>query len=202
MSVKKKDSWFVRRIMRLTGAEKRAMNSPSHAQRTVATALGLLEHVNLPPRSRCLEIGCGQGALARFLTERLAADVVATDLGDRVTFQLVDARALPFPEGAFDAVFSFGVMHHIPKGGWRSVVSEASRVVKKGGVFVFTDIYLPRWEMWLFAKLFPRFDPLEENALRRCLTENGLAFRFVGWDRHALGLLRYGKIIASKRGSA
>ena len=64
------DSWFTKRVMKLTCFEKWFMNSPHHARHTERTALALLEHVELPPQPRCLEVGCGQGALTRLLVER------------------------------------------------------------------------------------------------------------------------------------
>ncbi len=213
MGKTQRDGWLIRRVMRLTPLEKRAVNSPSHAQRTAAVAKDLLEHVTLPPQPRCLEIGCGQGALARLLVEHLDAQAIATDfdsdqvalarerltdLGDRVTFQVVDARTLPFEDGQFDAAFSFGVMHHIHRG-WRDVAAEVGRVLKRTGVFVFTDFYLPSWSNWLMRTLFPRFDQLEYGPLWRCLNEHGLTVTYQAWERHALGFLRYGKSVAQRR---
>ena len=213
MSNKQRDGWLTRRVMRLTLLEKRAVNSPSHAQRTAAIARDLLEQVTLPPQPRCLEIGCGQGALARLLVEYLDAQVIATDfdldqvalarerltdLGDRVTFQVVDARTLPFEDRQFDVAFSFGVMHHIHRG-WRDVVAEVGRVLKQTGVFVFTDFSLPAWSNWLMRTLFPRFDQLEYGPLCRCFNEYGLTVTYQAWERHALGFLRYGKSVVQRR---
>ena len=207
-----KDGWLSRWIMRLTPLEKRAVNSPSHARRTVAIARSLLEHVTLPPQARCLEIGCGQGALSGLLVEDFGARVVATDfdpdqlalardrlvdLGDRVAFRVVDARSLPFEDGQFDAVFSFGVMHHIHRG-WRAVVAEVTRVLKPAGVFVFTGFYLPSWSSRLMRTLFSRFDQLEHGPLCRCLSEHGLSVSYQSWERHALGFLCYGKSVAPR----
>ncbi len=207
-----RDPWFQRRIMRLTSLEKRAVNSPKHAERTVATALGILENVTIPERPKCLELGCGQGALARLMVERFQADMTATDfdpgqvalaesrlrdLGERVAFRIVDARDLPFGDGEFDVVFSFGVMHHIA-GGWREVVCEVSRVLTSKGMFVFTDLYPPRWLAWVLKRLFPRFDQLAFEPLVEVLRENGLEISFLAWDRHMVGLFRFGKTVASK----
>jgi SAM-dependent methyltransferase len=148
------DNWLLRRIMKLTSFEKWLINSPKHARHTERTALALLEHVDLQPQPHCLEIGCGQGALARLLVERYGAQMVASDydpvqvalarrrladLDGPVTFRVVDARDIPFNDAEFDALFSFGVLHHIP-GGWREAVAEIARVLKPGGWFIFTDL--------------------------------------------------------------
>jgi len=206
-----RDPWVKRRIMRLTALEKRAVNSPKHAERTVSTALGILGNVRLPRHPNCLELGCGQGALARLMVERFQARMTATDfdpgqvalaesrlrdLGERVSFRVVDARELPFRDAEFDVVFSFGVMHHIA-GGWRRVVGEVSRVLGSAGLFVFTDFYPPRWFVWILGRLFPHFDQLAFGSLRDVLAENGLVITHQAWERHMGGFLAYGKTIAS-----
>lgn len=208
----KQDSWLKRRIMRLTTLEKRAVNSSEHAKRTVSTAVEILENVRLPEHPTGLELGCGQGALARLMVERFQARMTATDfdpaqvalaesrlrdLGGRVSLRVVDARDLPFDDGQFDVVFSFGVMHHIA-GGWRQAVGEVSRVLTPTGLFVFTDLYLPHWFVWILGKLFPRFDQLAFRPLKKVLEGNGLDITCQTWERHMGGLMTYGKTIASK----
>jgi len=182
------DGWFERRMMRLTRWEKRFVNTPANAERIARIAGSLLERVMLPPEPRCLEIGCGQGAVTRLLVERYSARVVASDydpaqvaltrerladLDERVTFRVVDARAMPFDDAQFDGIFSFQVMHHIP-GGWRQVVAETARVLKPGGWFVFTDLVVSPRAGRLLGCLLPRLDQLEERALHACLAEHGL----------------------------
>jgi ubiquinone/menaquinone biosynthesis C-methylase UbiE len=182
------DSWFVRRIMKLTCFEKCFMNSSQRARQAEQTALALFEYINLPPQPRCLEIGCGQGAVTRLLVERFGAQAVATDfdpeqlavaqerladLGERVEFRIVDARAMPFDDAQFDGVFSFGVLHHVLNG-WRQVITETARVIKPGGWFVFTDLVVSPRAGRLVRRLLPRLDQLEETALHACLAENGL----------------------------
>ena len=182
------DSWLVRRIMKLTCLEKWLMNSPQRARQAEQIALGLFEHINLPPEPRCLEIGCGQGAVTRLLVEHFGAQTVATDfdpeqvavaqerladLDKQVEFRIVDARAMPFDDAQFDGVFSFGILHHILNG-WRQVIAETARVIQPGGWFVFTDLVVSPRAGRLVRRLLPRLDQLEETALQACLAENGL----------------------------
>ena len=144
------DSWFARRIMRLTRREKRFVNDPANAERVARIAGSLLERVTLPPEPRCLEIGCGQGAVTRLLVERYGARVVASDydpeqvalaqerladLDERVECRVVDARAMPFDDAQFDGVFSFYVLHHI-LAGWPQVIAETARVLRSPEPFV------------------------------------------------------------------
>lgn len=111
----------------------------------------LAERLRASGAKRVLELACGTGIVTRRLLEVLPADgmLVATDLnepmieqarakfgaGDRVEFRQADALALPFPDGAFDAVVcQFGVMFFPDKP--RSF-REASRVLAPGGTYLF-----------------------------------------------------------------
>jgi SAM-dependent methyltransferase len=210
------DNWFLRRIMKLTHFEKWYINSPKHARQTERIALTLFERIQLPPEPRCLEIGCGQGALARLLVERYNAQVVASDydpsqvtlarerLADihkQVESRVVDARAIPFAEAEFDALFSFGVLHHIP-GGWRKALAEIARVLKPGGWFIFTDLVLAPLTGRLVRSLFPRLDQLDETALHTGLTQNNLNLKHYAYDPGeslaVLGLMNYCTAVACK----
>ncbi len=97
---------------------------------------------------RVLEVGAGIGTDARRIigagalytginVDRGSAE--ATEQALRV-FSMPgvslqrDARSLDFPDGAFDAVYSFGVLQHIPEA--PRAVAEIHRVLKPGGDFL------------------------------------------------------------------
>ncbi len=100
--------------------------------------------------SRLLEVAAGTGVVTRALAsipnENMA--IVATDLNQAmldqaaavgtarpVQWQQADALALPFSDGEFDAVVcQFGAMFFSDKA---KAFSEARRVLKPGGVFMF-----------------------------------------------------------------
>src|SRR3954471_2536855 len=100
--------------------------------------------------SRVLEIAAGTGVVTRVLAAERPADVsiVATDLNqamlDRaaavgtqraVEWRQADAMKLPFADATFDAVVcQFGVMFFPDKA---AAFSEARRVLRPGGVFIF-----------------------------------------------------------------
>ncbi len=99
---------------------------------------------------RVLETASGTGIVTRALMRSLStgASVVATDLNqpmldhaaeqmssNRLSWQKVDAQALPFPDEAFDAaVCQFGVMFFPDK---QKAYREVRRVLKPGGRFIF-----------------------------------------------------------------
>jgi len=112
----------------------------------------------LLPGSRALEIGCGSGYGSQLIVERFgAATVDAVDLdpvmigragrrlaryGDRVRLaqgSATDLRtALDAADGSYDAVFDFGIVHHIPH--WRTALAEVTRVLRPGGRFYFEEV--------------------------------------------------------------
>jgi ubiquinone/menaquinone biosynthesis C-methylase UbiE len=109
-------------------------------------------------RGEVLELGSGSGAMAEELLERfpsirlMAADVDPamveaagrrlTPFGDRVEVQQADATRLPFPDGRFDAVVSFIMLHHTVQ--WEQALGEAARVLRPGGHLAGYDVVLSR----------------------------------------------------------
>jgi ubiquinone/menaquinone biosynthesis C-methylase UbiE len=69
-------------------------------------------------------------------------------LADRIQLQKVDAKALPFPSGSFDAVISNSIVHHIPEPA--GVFAEMVRVVAAGGVLFIRDLLRPPDERTLW----------------------------------------------------
>jgi SAM-dependent methyltransferase len=114
---------------------------------------------------KVLDIGCGNGPLAIRIAKRYPqAQVVGIDywgtsweysrgvcernaaiegVAERVTFDRASASSLPFDDEAFDLVVSNVVFHEVRDvRDKKELIKEALRVVKKGGWFVFQDLFL------------------------------------------------------------
>lgn len=120
----------------------------THAKRTVEnSAAFLIPHIQ--PHHRVLDVGCGPGSITTGLA-RLAskgqvigcdavqevlvqAESLAKDQGlSNISFQKVDANALPFEDAAFDITFCHQVLQHV--GDPVGMLKEMRRVTKPGGI--------------------------------------------------------------------
>jgi 2-polyprenyl-3-methyl-5-hydroxy-6-metoxy-1,4-benzoquinol methylase len=110
---------------------------------------------HIPPGSRLLDIGCGNGlllALAGSYAEAgpgvgvdsnadaiAAARRMASARSRPLTFQ-VGASATDWPAGTFDVVMMVDVLHHVPPAARRDLVFAALARVVPGGLFIYKDM--------------------------------------------------------------
>jgi len=103
---------------------------------------------------RALEVGCGRGVGIELVLRVFGADSVdAFDLDPRMVAQararlsaygswvrvwVGDASAISVPDATYDAVFDFGIIHHVPE--WRRALAEVHRVLKPGGRFYAEEV--------------------------------------------------------------
>lgn len=99
------------------------------------------ERVRSPIR-RFLVVGCGSGAEAATLARKLGVQVVGIDLrgafdpaaAAAADLRQGDATRLEFADGAFDFVYSYHVLEHIPD--HAKALAEMQRVLAKGGGYL------------------------------------------------------------------
>ncbi|NIQ37556.1 MAG: methyltransferase domain-containing protein [Proteobacteria bacterium] len=63
-----------------------------------------------------------------------------------------DVEHLPFGDGALDAVFGFGVLHHALD--WRTGLAEIARVLKISGVYFFEELYPSFYQNFITGRIF------------------------------------------------
>jgi SAM-dependent methyltransferase len=106
------------------------------------------EDLKLDGGRRSLDLGCGPGAFSDLFE---ADDYVGIDMNTRYieyarnhrkgTFVAGDARRVDLPDGRFDQVLIFGLLHHLPDEDARAVLAETRRLLVPGGrALVIEDI--------------------------------------------------------------
>ena len=100
------------------------------------------------PGRRVLEVGCGlgtdllqfaKGGATAFGVDLSSRSISLADRHFRIfdtegSFLQGDGENLPFSEGSFDVVYSFGVLHHVPD--TQRAIDECYRVLKPGGQLI------------------------------------------------------------------
>ena len=190
--------------MLMNSVEKAMMNNPARAALQRHFEMPMLLQMGGPiPDRRILEVGCARGIGTELILARSGAERVDTfDLdsemvalarrrlrrhGDRVRVGAGDVEHIEAGDGAYDAVFDFGIIHHVRD--WRNALSEIYRVLKPGGRFSAEEvrekfILDPLWRRVLVHPLEDRFS---HDRFRQALIETG--FEIVAsrqlWDQFA-----------------
>jgi ubiquinone/menaquinone biosynthesis C-methylase UbiE len=152
--------------MKLNFWERLLVNNPARAL--------VQHHVEAPVLLRLggrldgkevLEIGCGRGVGIEVILQRFGAGrVTAFDVdprmidlarkrfaaypADQIRLSVGEATAINAPDHAFDAVFDFGIIHHVLH--WQKAVAEVARVLKPGGLFFFEEVTKKALDRWVY----------------------------------------------------
>ena len=130
--------------------------------------------------ARVLDVGCGEGELARYLPEGawVGLDKSRTMLDHAPAGGVRgEATALPFPDGSFDGVAILYVLYHLADP--RLALTEAHRVLRPGGLLAVAAPSrhdspelahaLPKTPLTFDAELAPGLlrEPFEEAEVKR-----------------------------------
>ncbi len=177
--------------MILNRIEYALMNNPVRAaiQRNFE-ARRLLRMGGAMSGGRALEVGCGRGVGTGLILGVFgAASVDAFDLdprmvaqararlsahGSRVRVWVGDVSAISAPDATYDAVFDFGIIHHVPE--WRRALAEVHRVLKPGGRFYAEEVLKRLIVHPITRRLLehPQSDRFDSSLFARELKASGL----------------------------
>ena len=129
----------------------RVCTSPEWAQHIQTDILPVLTR-DVDLGGRMLEIGPGPGAATEWLRGRVgkltaievdeaaAALLASRYAGTNVEVVTGSAAELPYPDGSYDSVGCFTMLHHVPTLALQNkILAEACRVLRPGGVLIGSD---------------------------------------------------------------
>jgi ubiquinone/menaquinone biosynthesis C-methylase UbiE len=137
--------------MRLGKTEFYAMNNPvrrfiqKHGEFRLFKHFLKKQKINLAGKV-IIDAGCGSGYSSKLImdafnpSELIAFDIMPEQIAiaqkryTNITFTIEDLTQIQIPAGTADAVFVFGILHHIPE--WRKALINISGFLKRSGVFL------------------------------------------------------------------
>jgi ubiquinone/menaquinone biosynthesis C-methylase UbiE len=174
--------------MEMTRLEKWFVNRNKKAERNIARVRQRLAELPSETIKDVLELGCGTGTVAAFLSETYNMKVWGTDYdheqiqiarkqhreNEHLTYRVEDATHLLFEDACFDLVVSQNVFHHLSK--WQTAVREVARVLRPEGFLLWLDIAFPKW----VARLF---QPFVKNHGLYCIGDAKYVFETQGFKQ-------------------
>lgn len=163
-------------------------------------------------KAHVLEVGSGEGSLQDIVEDYTGLDISASARRHyHKKFVQADARAMPFRNGEFDALWSIWVLEHVPNP--EQALREIRRVVKPNGMIYLMPAWLcsdlnpngypvrPYSDFGLGGKLIKASVPIQRSPLFQALYLLPIrTMRLAAWKIHGQPtLLHYRPIAANYR---
>ena len=164
----------------------------------------LIAALRLQPGTRALDLGCGSGMIAEYISDCTGAHVSGLDYipeairiartrtaakADRLAFAVGDINALELPPKAFDAILSIDSIYFSDD--YARTIGELKRALRPGGRMGI--LYSFGREPWVPLEQFDADSVLPDNTpLAQALSANDLAYTTVDFtqDDYRIALLR------------
>jgi ubiquinone/menaquinone biosynthesis C-methylase UbiE len=157
----------------------------------------MIRSVGLQPGWHVLDAGCGTGQFLSIIRELVGQQgrIIGVDVApenvaiaqakatsDPIDVQIADIKALPFPDGIFDAVWNANVAQYLSERELAAALAEFRRVLKPGGVLAVKDgditalqiFPIPPTTLWRLLDAWTRRGDQQVRGLLRSI---GLADR-------------------------
>lgn len=188
--------------MKLNWAERWAVNNPFRVIQQKLEIRWIKKNADLKPGAVVLEVGCGRGAAAGLILNKFqptvlqamdididmigkARNYLSPELRRKISFYVGDVLRLPYKDRVLDAVFGFGVLHHVLD--WQDALLEIARVLKTGGTYFLEEIYPSLYQNFITKNIL--IHPRENRFLSQ-----GLKQGLIAVNLHLENFLEYPKI--------
>lgn len=163
-------------------------NLGQHGFADIAQLDALIAAANLGPGQHALDLGCGNGMIAEYISDQSSAQVTGLDYipaairqaqvrtapkAERLSFLVGDINALDLPSAAFDAILLIDTIYF--SNDYRTTIRQLVDALRPGGRLVF--FYAYGWAPGMSIEDFPRetLAP-DQTPLALALQANQLAF--------------------------
>ena len=199
--------------MKLNSLEFLLMNNPIRAYIQEKYELPLLvKNLSLEKFDSILEIGCGNGNGTKLikkyfnplnmtaidLDEKMIQIAKEKDMDTSTMYRVMDASKLDFPNKSFNAIFDFGIIHHIPN--WKNCIVELKRVLTNTGKLIIEDLSLDTFSgfpgfLWKLLFSHPYEQMYSTNEFIQHLENVGFTIDYFK-ESNPLGMIKHFSLVA------